>query len=184
MIEGDHDAFRYFFETYYDDLCNFVNIYIKDEIIAEEIVQEIYIYMWENKEKLKINTSFKSYLFNASKYQSLNFLRNQRKRSDIIEKLSFTKRQWEEIPNGLFFESDTLKEILGSAIDSLPEKCRQIFLLSKVDGLSHKEIAEKLNVSIKTIENQITIAFKKLRTFLHPYKDELLCFIFSLWLLS
>lgn len=183
MIEGDHDAFKYFFDTYYDDLCNFVNIYVRNEVIAEEIVQEIYVYMWENKDKLKINASFKSYLYHASKYQSLNLLRNRKKHSYIREKLSFTEQQWEEFPNELFMDSQTMKEILNNAITQLPEKCKHIFLLSKVDGLSHKEIAEKLNVSVKTVENQITIAFKKLHTLLLPYKDKLFSFILTLWLL-
>jgi RNA polymerase sigma-70 factor, ECF subfamily len=182
MIEGDHDAFKYFFDTYYDDLCNFVNMYVRNEDLAEEIVQGIYVYMWENKDKLKIKVSFRSYLYSASKFQSLNLLRNKRSNLNVVEKLSSAEQQWEEFPKELFMDIQTMKNTLNNAISRLPQKCREIFLLSKVDGLSHKKIAEKLNISVKTVENQITIAFKKLRALLLPYRDKLFFLILIVWL--
>ena len=91
MINGDVDAFKHFFDTYYSDLCNFVNVYIKNQFVSEEIVQEIFVHFWENKEKLNVNTSVKSYLYSATKYKGLNHIRNTKRREEIHGSLDIEK---------------------------------------------------------------------------------------------
>lgn len=179
MIDGDIDSFRYFFDRYYDDLCNFVHVYLHDQVLAEEIVQDIFVYFWENREKLKISTSVKSFLFSASKFKSLNLLRDTKTQKKIAEKIGKTELSQTSEHDSSYIDVDEFKKILGSAVDQLAPKCREIFLLSKQKELSNKEIAEQLGISVKTVENQMTIALKKLREFLTPYREKIfLLFLF------
>ncbi len=183
MIEGDMDAFKYFFEKYYADLCNFVNIYVNDRILAEEIVQDIFVYFWENKAQLRLNHSVKAYLFNASKYRSLNEIRNKNTRDRIHTELAKSNFYNVSEDNDNFFDPEKFQETLSKALEQLPAKCKEIFILSKHENLSNKDIALKLNISIKTVENQMTIAFKKLRAFLEPYRGKIFV-LFLLYLFS
>lgn len=173
MIEGDMDSFKYFFDRYYYDLCNFVHIYLHDQVLAEEIVQDIFVYLWENREKLNISTSVKSYLFSASKFKSLNLLRDTKIKRKIVEKIGKLETNQLHEQESSFMDTDEFKKILDSAIDQLAPKCREIFQLSKQKDLSNKEIADLLDISVKTVENQMTIALKKLREYLTPYREKI-----------
>lgn len=172
MAEGDMEAFRFFFEKYYVDLCNFVNIYLNDPATAEDIVQDVYVYFWNKKENIHIETSIKSYLLKASKNKSLNYLRNEKVRSGIQDRLAKESETSYEIPE-VQEDNHRLQKIIREAVESLPEKCREIFILSKEKNLTYKEIAEELGLSVKTVENQMGNALKKLREFLKPYYDDL-----------
>jgi RNA polymerase sigma-70 factor (ECF subfamily) len=178
MINGDKDAFKYFFDSYYSELCNFVNLYLKDKTLSEEIVQDIFVYFWENREKININKSVKSYLYSSSKYRSLNQIRNIKRHEEIHSKLepdTQIETSYDE------FDEEKLKDLIQQARQSLPPKCLQIFQLRQDRQLSNKEISEKLGISIKTVENQITIAYKRLRDFLLPFREQIfIVFIFSL----
>lgn len=181
MTKGNKDAFRYFFDRYYADLCNFVNIYVHNEIFAEEIVQDIFVYFWERRENIRMTHSVKSYLFSASKNKSLNFLRDQRTRDAHHQKLIKEINTVDYTSQQYLVEKD-LRALIHKAIDSLPAKCRSIYLLSRDQELTHKEIAAQLEISTKTVENQITIALKKIREFLKPYHEEI--FIMFLYFLQ
>lgn len=179
MIEGDVDSFKYFFDRYYDDLCNFVNVYLHDPVLSEEIVQDIFVYFWENKKKLQINTSVKAFLFSATKFKSLNLLRDTKTKKKIVEKIGKTEPINTTEEEDSYLDTLELKKILNTAVDQFAPKCREIFLLSKSEDLSNKQIAEKLNISVKTVENQMTIALKKLREYLLPFRGKIfLLFIF------
>jgi RNA polymerase sigma-70 factor (ECF subfamily) len=173
MIEGDVDSFKYFFDRYYDDLCNFVHVYLHDQAWSEEIVQDIFVYFWENKEKLQINTSVKSFLFSASKFKSLNLLRDTKTQKRIVEKIGKTEPLITSEEEDSYLDTNEFKKILDAAVDQLAPKCREIFLLSKFEDLSNREIAEKLGISVKTVENQMTIALKKLREYLLPFRGKI-----------
>ena len=178
MSEGDEKAFRFFFDKYYTDLCNFVNQYLNYPEMAEELVQDVFVYLWEKKSDISLHTSVKAYLYLASKNKSLNYLRNAKTKIRLLE--NYRKENDEiQATSDLFLDSDELKNILDKSIDSLPDRCREIFLLSRQSELSHKEIANKLNISPKSVENQIGIALKRLRDELRPYYDR----IFVLFLL-
>jgi RNA polymerase sigma-70 factor (ECF subfamily) len=173
MIEGDVDSFKYFFDRYYDDLCNFVHVYLHDQTLSEEIVQDIFVYFWENKEKLQITTSVKSFLFSASKFKSLNLLRDTKTKKRIVEKIGRTEPLITSEEEDSYIDTGEFKKILDAAVDQLAPKCREIFLLSKFEDLSNREIAEKLGISVKTVENQMTIALKKLREYLLPFRGKI-----------
>lgn len=184
MIDGDKQAFKYFFEKYYTELCNFAYIYLRDKDLAEEVVQDIFVYFWENKSKIHIKSSVRSYLFGASKYRSMNVLREQKNLHLFHDTILDDGNMVVETSTDYFEDVDAFKKILEEAIQQLPEKCKQIFLLGKREELSNKEIARQLNVSVKTIENQMTIALKKIRVYLLPYRGKiflifLICFLNS-----
>ncbi|WP_163707771.1 RNA polymerase sigma-70 factor [Mangrovibacterium lignilyticum] len=176
MVDGDKLAFRYFFDKYYRELCNFVNLYLKNQVLTEEVVQDIFVYFWENKQKIKIQSSVKAYLFGASKFKSLNVLRAQKRNVSWQEYLDNEDFGVQEIPMEQFSGTAEFRTILEEAIHKLPDRCREIFLLSKKQDMSNKQIAEQLGVSVKTVENQITIALRKLRTHLEPHREKIFLF--------
>ena len=179
MVSGDEEAFKYFFDTHYDDLCNFVNSYLRDTILSEDIVQNIFVHLWENKNKLPPDCSVKSYLYTASKNKSLNFLRNKKNQNRILESLKGSD-ELAEFTSDQYLEFDELHAVLQKGIEKLPDRCREIYKLSRNEGLSNKEIAEKLSISVKTVENQVTIAIRKLKEHLQPYEDQIfILFLFS-----
>jgi RNA polymerase sigma-70 factor (ECF subfamily) len=181
MVEGDKEAFRFFFDKYYSDLCNLVNIYLHNQVISEEIVQDVYIYFWERKGKIKIESSVKSYLLKASKHKSLNYLRNEKNKLNILEKLSKVTNSSPDIPDNIM-DASQIREVIEKSVNSLPERCRQVYVLSKEKNLSYKEIANELGISVKTVENQMVKALKKLRELLRPYYNDI--FIFFLLVIS
>ena len=181
MIEGDVDSFKYFFDRYYHDLCNFVHVYLHDQALAEEIVQDIFVHFWENKEKLRITTSVKSFLFSASKFKSISLLRDTRNKERAVAAIGKAGPSFVAEPDSSFTDAEELKRILDKAVGQLAPRCREIFLLSKKEELSNKAIAERMGVSVKTVENQMTIALKRLREYLTPFREKiLLLFLFHL----
>jgi RNA polymerase sigma-70 factor, ECF subfamily len=181
MVEGDQKALRFFFDKYYDKLCNFVNSYIHNPSIAEEIVQDIFIYFWENKENLNISYSVKSYLYKSTKNRSLNFIRDEKKKKMIQDKI-LNDSSFESTPNESYLDSDQLRQIIDASIESLPPRCREIYYLCKNEHLTHKEVAVKMGISEKTVENQMNISFQKLKAYLLPYYDKIfILMIISVW---
>jgi len=136
---------------------------IPDESTCQDLAQELFVDLWNKRESLDIHTSLRAYLRRAAVNKSLNYIKaNKRFQFEDTDELGnlpdtasqdSTKRE----------KQDNLEEALHAAIDTLPEKCRVVFNLSRFEQLSHREIAEKLGISVKTIENQITKAMKILR---------------------
>jgi len=182
MADGDKKAFRFFFEKYYTDLCNLVNIYLHDPVMSEEIVQDVFIWFWEKKEKIHIESSIRSYLLRASKNKSLNYIRNKKAQLNIHEKLSKMEDNKIEMPDSIM-DTAQLREIIEKSVNSLPQKCREIYILGKEKNLSYKEIAFEMGISVKTVENQMGKALKKLRELLAPYYNEIF-FLLLVFLIS
>lgn len=182
MAEGDKEAFRFFFEKYYPDLCNLVNLYLRDAIMSEEIVQDIFIYFWEKKEKIKIESSVKSYLLRASKNRSINFIRDERSKLDIHQRLADFNRQSADMPDKVM-DANQVREVIDHAINNLPDRCREVYILGKEKNLSYKEISEEMGISVKTVEVQMGIALKKLREQLRPYYNDIFI-LFLFWMVK
>lgn len=162
------EKFEKVFRLYYADLCAFANVFLKDKDASEEIVQETFVKLWQKKSELKIKTSLKSYLYTSTRNSCLNLIKHIEIRED------YKKHNQIEIDNSTQFgEEDILanelQQKIKESIDEMPEKRKQIFILSRYHGLKYREIAEKLDISVKTVENQMGSAMKFLREKLSNY---------------
>jgi RNA polymerase sigma-70 factor (ECF subfamily) len=168
LAAGNKAVFEFIFLKFNADLYRFAFRYTKNKEVAEELVQDVFVYVWNKRAGLQISTSFKSYLFAAVKNRSLNYLKSQFARlhfEDIdTESTHIYYNNTEEA-----LAASELDKFIVQAVGRLPEKCRIIFNLSRQGGLSYKEIAEQLEISPKTVETQMGIALKKLRSSLQVY---------------
>lgn len=177
MIRGDVESLRLLFDKYYDDLCQYVNMYINQPEIAEEIVQDVFVYIWEKRREINITHSIKAYLFKVSKNKSLNYLRSAYRRKRVLQDVG-DHHYKETLSADHSLEVEELRSIFNEAVNQLPPRCKEIFILSREQCLTYNEIANQLNLSVKTVENQMSIALGKLRDYLQPYYPQL----FSIWL--
>lgn len=168
LAVGDMTAYRYLFDQHFSDLCNFLLIYLHSRELAEEIALEIFTFIWERRETLLVKTTFKSFLFSSAKNRAISLYRKEHKKlfTSIDHEQSISQ---EETSSPFFLENIELREIINSAIEKLPEKSRQIYLMAWEQNLSHKEIAEQMGITPKTVENHVGIALRKLRESLSPY---------------
>ena len=165
--KSDEKAFEMLFHKYYGHLCSFASKIINDNDSAEEIVQDLFVKLWEKREHLFIETSLKNYLFRSVKNLCLNFIQHNK------TKIQHVQSVLSEVESN-FSDDDNYPEIdlafkIEESINSLPGKRREIFRLSRQEGLKYYEIAEKLNISIKTVETQMSLAIKTLREKLRKY---------------
>ncbi len=155
-------ALEELFNYYYPRLYNFSRSFLKLEEGIDDILQEVFIKIWQNRENIKTASTFNSYIFTITRNLLLNELRsrlNDHKLKDEILKRAVA----EEYSTFEETEYNDIKEKVDGAINELPERQKEIFVLSRTDGLSHKEIAEKLNISTKTVEYHITQSTKLLK---------------------
>ncbi|MGV8096585.1 MAG: RNA polymerase sigma-70 factor [Mangrovibacterium sp.] len=159
-IEWNVDTFERLYDEYYSPLCLFANKYLSDLDLARSLVQELFVDLWLKREKLTVHgDSVKFYLYKAVRNKSVDYLRELKKSvrlSDISE--SRLNSPFEDK-----LEEAELNARLNQSISELPEKCREIFLLCRFEGLKYSQIAEKLNISVKTVEMQMGIALKKIK---------------------
>ena len=162
----------------------FAKEYVLLEEDAENIVQDVFLQLWENREIIGMPLNLVAFLFTATKNKCLDHMKHQKVVSKatgiLMDKQKLTMEMnleaLEAFNQSVF--ADNVETILSNAIDSLPEKCREIFIKSRLEGKKHKEIAFELNISTHTIEAQMNIALKKIRSQLKNYLP-LLIFIAS-----
>lgn len=162
--DGKKYAFEYLFREYYKRLCLYAQKYVRDHDTAEEIVSRLFEKLWKKRKHVQIETSLTAYLFQSVYHEALNYLNSfshrQRPTDSIYSYLREKEMTGSFLPQLYRRE---LEEKIEQAVNNLPEKCRTIFHLSRYQGYSHKEIAEELGISVRTVENQIGIALEKLR---------------------
>ena len=163
LRQGDETALRKIFDRYYALLMGDIYRILPDEDTCQDLAQEVFVELWRKRSELEIHTSLRAYLRRAAVNRALNHLKTQRK--TLLE----DDPKWDVAADdplettALHEKQEGLEAALYQAIDQLPERCRMVFSLSRFENMSHKEIAEKLGISVKTIENQITKAMKMLR---------------------
>lgn len=171
------EAYNQLFESSYSSLCNYAYAIVKDYDEAEDIVQGVFVNFWNNENKEEIEAKAKHYLVRAVKFKCIDYQRKEIVKRKHEKEMIHVTDIWEEEEES---ENTRLKDTLMLAISELPEKTRAVFMMSKLDGLSYKEIAEDLEISPKTVENQMGRAFRHLREKLANYK-ELLAFLLFLF---
>ncbi|MFK8161834.1 MAG: RNA polymerase sigma-70 factor [Lewinella sp.] len=159
---GESTALDELFRRYYVDLCRTALRFVNDEQEAEDIVQNLFISLWEKRASQQENLgSVGPYLRRAVRNRSLNYLRDQKRipidEGDVPETLAAKDFADDELTQ------DELRDRIHTAIDALPERCRLVFVMSKLEDMTHKEIAGALEISPKTVENQMTRAYRFLR---------------------
>lgn len=176
ISKGDRNIFNIVFKSFYSLLCAYAKELVKSYQIAEEIVQDVFVSLWENHKKINIQTSLKAYLYRSVYNACLNYLRNQKKHlahqvdinsSPYLESIITYEPDWLLAPDRL----EHMEEALKTAINELPEQCRQIFILCRYENLSYPQIAEKLSISLSTVKTQMGRAMSKLKEALYPEKN-------------
>jgi len=168
LKEGDITAFEMFFKTYYQPLCNYAYTFIQDKDEAEEIVQSAFLSVWEKKDTLEIKTSLKSYLYTMVRNTSLNVIKHEKiKQKYVGEALAVEDRSHEGVTQAVL--TSELEDRIQQAMEVLPEQCRLVFKLSRFEELKYAEIADQLDISIKTVENHMGKALKIMREQLKDY---------------
>jgi len=173
---GNEASFTEAFNCYYSVLCYYSDRFIHDLDESRSLVQQVFVDLWINRNKLVIEQSLKAYLFKTVRNGSLDYLKHK-----IVENKYLKGTTVEPV----VFDQDLIEEAelnarINSAIEGLPEKCREIFVLCRFEELRYSEIAQRLGISLKTVEMQMGIALKKLRTKLTDNQHiQVLLYLFS-----
>jgi len=164
---GDKLALKELFSIHYQDVCRAIHRFIMDKALVEDMAQEVFLRFWEKRTQITIKTSVQAYLRRMAINEALAYLRKNKKYRE------------EELTPNVNLGTDTgveeqylhseLEDNIKHAIDGLPPRCKAVFQLSRFEELSYKEIAEKMGISIKTVENQMGKALKILRKQLRSY---------------
>ncbi|MET3500680.1 RNA polymerase sigma-70 factor (ECF subfamily) [Mucilaginibacter rubeus] len=157
--ENDLGAFERIYNKYWSKLYLSAYNIIRDRQVAEDVTQEVLVNLWMKRANLKL-TSLNAYLYTSVRYQVFNVIRSGKVRADLFNRLEelFSNNGGEEL-----LSEKEINRLLEQGVAGLPEKCRQIFIMSRKEHLSTKEIAERLGIAPKTVENQLTVALNRLR---------------------
>lgn len=164
---GDETVLKEIFDRYYLQVCGAIHRFIKDRSTVEDLAQDVFIRLWEKRAQINITSSIPAYLRRMAINEALGYLRKSKRFQE--EELS------QDISGGLNASAEDqymhgeLQNHVTQAIDTLPPKCRTVFQLSRFEDLTYREIAEKMGISIKTVENQMGKALKILRKQLRSY---------------
>lgn len=174
----DKPAFEKLFRSFFPGLVLFAMKYLPDQDSAKEVVHNVFLNLWEKREKIDTSASLKSYLFTSVHNRCLNFIRD-RKKFDTDES-SILKIESTDFSDGSDrLEEQELEQRIYDALEALPEKCREVFKLNRFEGMKYGEIAGHLGISVKTVEAQMSKALKILREKLSDYLSVLIVFIIN-----
>jgi RNA polymerase sigma-70 factor (ECF subfamily) len=167
--EGDVRTFEEVFRRYYIPLCLFASGITGRKEIAEDAVQDVFYNIWKDREKIRVLHSVKNYLYGAVKNQSLRYLENLAVRERYMENLHHEGQTAREPSPQEYLEYKELEHLINIALNRLPERCMQVFKMHRMDGKKYKEIAAHLSISVKTVEAEMTKAYKTLRREIENY---------------
>jgi len=176
LKNGDERAYTFLIDSYHHKLCVYANSLVKNIYSAEDIVQNVFIKVWEQRERLKSDHAIKSFLYKLVYNEFIDLYRKN-------QSLFSLEKSYYDALNSIVLEDDSeslqrVINVVNKEIQSLPPKCKEVFILSKKEGLTNIEIAEHLDISIKTVEAQITKAFSILRSSL---EEKIKTFLFLLF---
>jgi RNA polymerase sigma-70 factor, ECF subfamily len=165
---GDITAFEMIFKTYYQPLCNYAYTFVQDKDEAEEIVQTTFLAVWEKKEVLEIRSTIRPYLYAMVRNACLNVIKHEKiKQQHATVELAMGESSVESVTRTVM--ANELERRIHQAMETLPEQCRLVFKLSRFEELKYQEIADQLEISIKTVENHMGKALKIMREQLRDY---------------
>ncbi|NVO10712.1 MAG: RNA polymerase sigma-70 factor [Bacteroidales bacterium] len=177
LQRGDKGTFESIFKSYYVMLCNFAYSFLEDKDESEEVVQNTFLTIWEKHDSIDIQISLKSYLYRAIHNSCLNRIKHVKVRVAHKESAKNNEQVFNEDASEDIINKE-LEHQIEVAINSLPPKCKMVFKLSRFENLSYAEIAEQMDISVKTVENQMMKALKVLREELKDYLPALIWLLF------
>lgn len=166
LSSNPEGAMQILYQDYYEQMCSVVYRVLNDSNASEDIVQEVFMEIWKKRDNIVFTTSIYGYLKRSCINRSLNYIRRNKMKFEDESALQF---QYNEDHTHNELEADDLKSIIARSVDSLPDRCRQVFVLSRYEHMTYKEISQELDISIKTVENQIAKALKVLKNNVLPY---------------
>lgn len=164
----DDQAFEHLFKAHYKELHAYAGVMLRDEEMAEEMVQGMFMKFWEKRDLLNIQSSVKAYLYKCVYNDCMNYLKHQKIKTKYQDFAAWSMNNEHEAASAKL-ELSELEQKLGEALNELPEHCRTIFQMSRFEELKYREIAEQLGLSVKTVENQMGKALRILRLKLADY---------------
>ncbi len=177
-IEINEDLLKQLFDLYTDSLTQFLSYYTRNQHQIEDVIQDIFIRLWENRDELNI-FYLKTYLFKSARNLMLNRLRDESNRNKLLEQ--WASELIEESTANDCINMQEFEVLYKEAVDKLPTKCKDIYKLSREERLSYKEIALRHTISEKTVENQMSIALKRIKDFLlKNYSQKSVIYIISI----
>jgi len=181
--ENIRDYERFFGEIYkkhYSELCHYAMRFLRDKADAEEIVQEIIFKLWEQRDLLDSVKSIKSYLYRSVHNRCLNFLKHEIQKEKYVDK-AWVELKKIEMDSNEDYHSKELEDKIFAAVNELPDRCREVFNLSRYEGMKNKDISEQLGISVKAVEANITRALTTLRESLKMYLNVEMAIIFMVF---
>jgi RNA polymerase sigma-70 factor (ECF subfamily) len=176
---GDLDAFEELYKKYYIFLCLIAEHIVRNKCDAEEVVSDVFVKIWNMRAEINITTSVKAYLIKAAYNTSLNFLKQNKllnRSTELPDSSDYELLAWDsDYPLGQLYTKEVMG-ILENGIKSLPEMCREIYMLSRNDDMTYCAIANKLGISVNTVKTQMKIALSRLRETVRDYLILLLFF--------
>ncbi len=166
--QGDIGSFEMLFRKYYENLCQWAFHYMQDKDTSEEIVQNLFYHIWRDHTKLEIKVSVKSYLYKAVSNNCKTLLKKQNRRRAIESEIARSPQPRQEQPSDAM-ETSEIRDVVNKTLEELPERPATIFRMSRYEGLKYREIAEKLSISIKTVESNMGKALEMFRKNLQEY---------------
>lgn len=178
--------FREIYDSHFEPVCRFLNYYTRDISVIEEVVQDVFVKLWEDRETLDIQY-IKTYIYNAARNKILNELRDAKNRNVLLE--NWAKREFENQQAEDCVDMNEFLQLLQSSVETLPATCQEIFRMSREQNMSYKDIALARDISVKTVEAQMGIALKRIREkmskhYTNEMKNRRLIWFLLLWFLE
>lgn len=164
MASDIKESFEGIFRQHYQRLCSYAYTFLKDMEVSEDVVQEVFIKVWENQKLQMGNDKIKFYLFTAVRNNCLTLL--QKNKKHLIQELKDEDAVDEiRLRTNAVEKTTDPKTLISNALQQLPPKCREVFMLSRISGLTYQQIADSLGISVKTVENQMGKAISVMKVF-------------------
>lgn len=180
LSRGDETAFQETFEIYFKVLVLFATRFSIDQETAEDLVQDVFVKLYEQKDRLQFHSSLKAFLYQSVRNKCLDILRSRKTRERHHDEIKFSS-ELEGLDSEALMMQSELEEKVYQSIKQLPEQCQLIFKMNRFEGKKNQEIADELNISKRTVETQISKALKRLREDIYPYLKTFLLAI-AFWL--
>lgn len=173
LQKGDRKAFEAIYRLYSNNLYIIAHSYIPHQHIAEDLVQEVFIRLWDSRDKLEIRSNIGGYLFKMVRNKCLDHLRKPRRTISIDDGVNLAEKRillyaLEDEGASKLIETE-LEQSIYEAIDRLPDACKAVFLKTRIEGMKYREAAHELNISVKTVESHMTKALKHMRVYLREF---------------